>query len=182
MLAERYPLSLHGVSMGLGNTDPVDDGHLRRLRRLADQVQPALISEHLCWNAHGGSHFNGLLSLPYTEEAVAHVVERIGRVQEIHLAGHTRREFEDMTVLRIETHDQPVCAEIRTFYRDILVLVGARPILIECDADLPPLAVLDDPECVAPLGISDDRLSALRRIAIYRNSVLRRLRRWACTI
>ncbi|WP_267887978.1 multinuclear nonheme iron-dependent oxidase [Acidihalobacter yilgarnensis] len=109
-------------------------------------------------------------------------MERIGRVQEIHLAGHTRREFEDMTVLRIETHDQPVCAEIRTFYRDILVLVGARPILIECDADLPPLAVLDDPECVAPLGISDDRLSALRRIAIYRNSVLRRLRRWACTI
>lgn len=81
-LRERFPVSLHGVGLGLGNTDPIDQGHLARLARLVEQVEPALISEHLCWNAHGGRHYNDLLPLPRTEEAVRHAADRVARVQD----------------------------------------------------------------------------------------------------
>src|SRR3954452_14977661 len=65
-LAERYPLSLHGVGLSLGSTDPLDTAHLAKVRRLADRVRPALISEHASWGALRGRHFNDLLPLPYT--------------------------------------------------------------------------------------------------------------------
>jgi len=81
-LRADYPLSLHGVGLGLGSTDPLDSEHLRRLAQLIERYQPGLISEHLCWSAAGGRHLNDLLPLPYTEEALAHVVQRILRTQE----------------------------------------------------------------------------------------------------
>jgi hypothetical protein len=77
-----YPLSLHGVGLSLGSTDPLDRGHLARLARLIARVEPALVSEHLCWSGVGGRHFNDLLPLPYTEEALAHVCDRVDAVQE----------------------------------------------------------------------------------------------------
>ena len=81
-LRSDYPLSLHGVGMSLGSADPLDWAHLAKLARLADRVEPALISEHLCWSGIGGRHFNDLLPLPYTEEALAHVTTRVGEVQD----------------------------------------------------------------------------------------------------
>jgi uncharacterized protein (UPF0276 family) len=81
-LRRDYPLSLHGVGMSLGSSDPLDRTHLAKLRRLADRVEPALVSEHLCWSGVGGRHFNDLLPLPYTEEALAHVTARVGEVQD----------------------------------------------------------------------------------------------------
>lgn len=77
-----YPLSLHGVGLSLGSTDPLDPLHLAKLRALAQRFEPALVSEHLCWGAAGGRHANDLLPLPYTEEALAHVVARIGETQD----------------------------------------------------------------------------------------------------
>ena len=77
-----YPLSLHGVGMSLGSTDPLDRAHLAKLRQLIARVEPALVSEHLCWSSVGGRHLNDLLPLPYTEEALAHVAARITEVQE----------------------------------------------------------------------------------------------------
>jgi hypothetical protein len=77
-----YPLAMHGVGMSLGSADPLDRGHLAKLKRLADRVDPAVISEHLCWSGVGGRHFNDLLPLPYTEEALGHVCARVGAVQE----------------------------------------------------------------------------------------------------
>ena len=79
----EYPISLHGVGLSLGSTDPLDVAHLRRVQAVIDRVEPGLVSEHLCWSSAGGRHLNDLLPLPYTEEALAHVVERIARVQEI---------------------------------------------------------------------------------------------------
>ncbi len=79
---EHYPVSLHGVGMGLASTTPLDETHLAALRRLCDDVQPAVVSEHLCWNAAGGFVVNDLLPFPYTREALAHVVRRVGQVQE----------------------------------------------------------------------------------------------------
>ena len=79
---EHYPVSLHGVGMGLASTAPLDETHLAALCRLCDDVQPAVVSEHLCWNAAGGFVVNDLLPFPYTREALAHVVRRVGQVQE----------------------------------------------------------------------------------------------------
>jgi hypothetical protein len=77
-----YPISLHGVGLSLGSVDPLDRGHLRKLRALADRFAPALISEHLSWGSVGGIHLNDLLPLPYTDEAQRHLVDRILAVQE----------------------------------------------------------------------------------------------------
>jgi uncharacterized protein len=77
-----YPLSLHGVGLSLGSTDPLDTDHLAKLKRLAERVEPACISEHLCWSSVNGRHYNDLLPLPYTLEALDHVCARVSAVQE----------------------------------------------------------------------------------------------------
>jgi len=77
-----YPLSLHGVGLGLGSADPLDRGHLERVRSAVRRFEPALVSEHACWGHVDGEHFNDLLPLPYTEEAVEHLAARIREVQD----------------------------------------------------------------------------------------------------
>ncbi len=78
----RYPLSLHGVGLSLGSTDTLDQNHLLKLKALCERFEPGLVSEHLCWSSVGGRHLNDLLPIPFTEESLAHVVERIAQVQE----------------------------------------------------------------------------------------------------
>ena len=78
----RYPISLHGVALSLGSADGVREGHLAKLKRLVDRIEPALVSEHLCWAALGPRHFNDLLPLPYTDEALDQVVSHVTQVQE----------------------------------------------------------------------------------------------------
>ena len=77
-----YPLSLHGVGLSLGGSDPLDTGHIEHLKRAIVRFTPALVSEHLCWTAAGMQHFHDLLPLPYTEEALRHVSARIAEAQE----------------------------------------------------------------------------------------------------
>jgi uncharacterized protein len=79
----RYPLSLHGVGLSLGSTDPLNQAHLANLRRVIARFEPMLVSEHLSWSSVGGRFANDLLPLPYTEEALRHVSSRIARVQEV---------------------------------------------------------------------------------------------------
>ncbi|WP_035055815.1 MNIO family bufferin maturase [Andreprevotia chitinilytica] len=76
-----YPLSLHGVGLGLGSVDPLDPHHLAQLKQLIARVQPALISEHLCWNRDHGRFFNDLLPVPRLEGALALLASRIDQVQ-----------------------------------------------------------------------------------------------------
>jgi hypothetical protein len=78
----RYPLSLHGVGLSLGSTDPLDREHLRKLRRAIARFEPALVSEHLSWSSAGGRFANDLLPLPYTAEALRHASARIAEVQD----------------------------------------------------------------------------------------------------
>lgn len=77
-----YPLSLHGVGLSLGSSDRLHQEHLAKLKTLVQHVQPALVSEHLCWGAVGPRHLNDLLPLPYTEEALDLMVEHVSRAQE----------------------------------------------------------------------------------------------------
>ncbi len=79
---EHYPVSLHGVGMGLASPGPLDGEHLSALKRLCDRVQPDAVSEHLCWNATGDAVINDLLPFPYTRASLAHVAMRVERVQE----------------------------------------------------------------------------------------------------
>jgi len=79
---ERYPVVLHGVSLSIGSTDPVDEAYLDRLDALAKRFEPAWVSDHLCWTGVGGHNAHDLLPLPYTEAALDHVVGRVLRVQE----------------------------------------------------------------------------------------------------
>ena len=78
----RYPLVMHGVSMSIGSTDPLRRDYLRELKSLARRVEPAWISDHLCWTGVGRRNLHDLLPLPYTPEVVAHVAARIREVQD----------------------------------------------------------------------------------------------------
>jgi len=80
---ERYPVVLHGVSLSVGSTDPLNREYLKQLSSLAQRFQPAWISDHLCWTGVGDHNLHDLLPLPYTEEALRHIVKRIREVQEI---------------------------------------------------------------------------------------------------
>jgi uncharacterized protein (UPF0276 family) len=77
-----YLVSLHGVGLSLGSTDPLDVVHLKRLKALIERIEPGLVSEHLSWGSYAGKYLNDLIPLPCTEEALAHVVERIQQVQD----------------------------------------------------------------------------------------------------
>lgn len=81
-IRERYPMAMHGVSLSIGSVDPLDRDYLRALAQLAHEVQPAWVSDHLCWTSVGGHNSHDLLPLPYTAAALAHVVARVQQVQE----------------------------------------------------------------------------------------------------
>ncbi|MES9993221.1 MAG: DUF692 domain-containing protein [Candidatus Thiodiazotropha sp.] len=81
-IRELYPLVMHGVSMSIGSVDPLDYTYLDRLKALIQRVEPEWFSDHLCWTGMDKLNTHDLLPLPYTEEAIGHVVERISRVQE----------------------------------------------------------------------------------------------------
>jgi uncharacterized protein (UPF0276 family) len=81
-IRERFPLVMHGVSLSIGSTDPIDTGYLKSVRALAARIEPHWISDHLCWTGIEGKNLHDLLPLPYTEEALACVVSRVGQVQD----------------------------------------------------------------------------------------------------
>jgi uncharacterized protein (UPF0276 family) len=79
---EHYALSLHGVGLSIGGSDPLDESHLDRLAALIERYQPASFSEHLAWSSHGEVFYNDLLPVPYDRQTLARVCEHIDRVQE----------------------------------------------------------------------------------------------------
>jgi uncharacterized protein len=81
-IAERYPTVMHGVSLSIGSTDPVNFEYLRRLKRLASQIKPRWISDHLCWTGVLGLNAHDLLPIPLNEETLAHVAKRVRTVQD----------------------------------------------------------------------------------------------------
>jgi len=82
-IRERYPVVMHGVSMSIGSTQPLDRDYLAQVKALAARLQPEWVSDHLCWTGVAGRNMHDLLPLPYTEEALRNVVERVRTVQDI---------------------------------------------------------------------------------------------------
>jgi uncharacterized protein (UPF0276 family) len=82
-LAERYAIVMHGVSLSIGSTDPLDFDYLGKLKRLAAEVDARWISDHLCWTGVLGRNTHDLLPVPFTEQTLRHVVERIRIVQDL---------------------------------------------------------------------------------------------------
>ncbi len=81
-VAERYPIVMHGVSLSIGGHDPLDFDYLGKLRRLAEDVRPRWISDHLCWTGVAGRTTHDLLPLPLNEETLRHVIDRVRVVQD----------------------------------------------------------------------------------------------------
>lgn len=82
-IGEQYPLVMHGVSLSIGGPHELDRDYLRQLKQLAARVQPAWISDHLCWSRGNAHQLHDLLPLPYTEESLQHVAERVRQVQDV---------------------------------------------------------------------------------------------------
>lgn len=79
----RYPVVAHGVSLSIGSTDPLDRDYVTRLKRFVDDIEPAWVSDHVCWTAVAGVNTHDLVPIPFTEDSLRHVVERVKVVQDI---------------------------------------------------------------------------------------------------
>mgnify|MGYP000571276164 FL=1 len=79
---EHYPITLHGVGLSLGSLDPLNQDYIKKLKQLIQHFQPRLVSDHLCWSSIDGIHGNDLFPMPYSQEALVHIVDRIKQVQD----------------------------------------------------------------------------------------------------
>ncbi len=86
-IRERYPMVMHGVSLSIGSTDPLNWDYLKQLKKLIQRVKPAWVSDHLCWTGIKGLNMHDLLPLPYRDETIRHVVNRLSEVQDF--LGHS---------------------------------------------------------------------------------------------
>lgn len=116
-IAARHPLSLHGVAMSLGGSDPLDAAHLRRLRALVDRLRPVQVSEHLAWSRAGGRYLPDLLPVLRTDASLARIADRVDQAQQalgrrlaienpshyLHLDGHTWAETDFLAELVART-------------------------------------------------------------------------------
>jgi uncharacterized protein (UPF0276 family) len=117
LIAERYPVVMHGVSLSIGSSDPLDVEYLGKLKRLAAEIHPRWISDHLCWTGILGRTTHDLLPIPLNEESLRHVVSRIRVVQEflerplvlenpstyVRFAADTLTEWEFLSAMTAET-------------------------------------------------------------------------------
>ena len=82
LIRRDYPMAMHGVSLSIAGSEPLDADYLKQLKALARRVQPAVISDHLCWTGIGRTNLHDLLPVPFTREALLHVATRVGKVQD----------------------------------------------------------------------------------------------------
>ncbi|WP_339861013.1 DUF692 domain-containing protein [Paremcibacter congregatus] len=81
-IIERYPVAMHGVSLSIGATDPLNMEYLADLKKLADRVNPSWVSDHMCWTGLGGHNLHDLMPLPYNQDTARHVIDRVKQVQD----------------------------------------------------------------------------------------------------
>ena len=81
-LRADYPIVMHGVSLSIGSTDPINNDYLKKLKKLADAIETPWLSDHLCWTGVNGKNTHDLLPVPYTQESLAHIISRIREIQD----------------------------------------------------------------------------------------------------
>jgi len=82
-IAEKYPIVMHGVSMSIGSTDPLDIPYLKKLKELANRIKAVWLSDHLCWSGVAGTNMHDLLPMVYNEESLKYTISRVRQVSEI---------------------------------------------------------------------------------------------------
>jgi len=128
-ICSHYPVAFHGVGMSLGSTDPLNIPYLKKLKTLIKLFNPILISDHLCWTSFSGRYFHELLPLPYTQEAVFHLANRIRQVQDFlehpiiienvsHYLSYTHSDMKEWEFLQAvaNTADCSILLDINNIY------------------------------------------------------------------
>lgn len=156
-IRERYPLVMHGVSLSIGSTAPLNREYLQQLKALAARVEPEWVSDHLCWTGVAGRNTHDLLPLPYTEEALAHVVARVRAVQDV----LERRILLENVSSYVTFRESPLTewqflAEIAT-RADCLILLDVNNIYVSAvNHEFDPLAYL---EAIPPARVQQIHLA-----------------------
>ena len=131
-IAENYPIVLHGVSMSIGSTDPLDIHYLSRLKNLADELQARWVSDHLCWTGVQSVNSHDLLPLPMNEETLQHVISRVLQVQE-HLARPLVLENPSTYVrFRHSTLSEPEFLKALCAATDCKLLLDVNNVYVSC--------------------------------------------------
>ena len=143
-VAERYPVVLHGVSLSIGSTDPLDRAYLASLKRLADELRPAWVSDHLCWTGVNGHNSHDLLPMPLTEESLAHVAARVVQVQDMLERPLILENPSSYARFRESTMAEPVFLRALAEQTGCGLLLDVNNVYVSCfNAGTDPLAYLD---------------------------------------
>jgi len=147
-VAERYRVVLHGVSLSIGSTDPLDMDYLAKLKALASEVQPAWVSDHLCWTGVQGLNSHDLLPIPLNEETLAHVAARVHKVQEFLGRPLILENPSTYVGFQQTTMEEP------DFLRELSAITGCGLLLdvnnvfVSCfNADIDPVAYIENFPC-----------------------------------
>jgi uncharacterized protein (UPF0276 family) len=139
-----YPMAMHGVSLSIGSDDPLDRDYLRRIAALAERVEPAWISDHLCWTGVNGRNMHDLLPLPYDEATLEHVVSRIGQVQDALGRRLVLENVSSYVTYRQSTMSEWLFLSEVATRADCLILLDVNNIYVSAfNHDFDPLAYLD---------------------------------------
>jgi uncharacterized protein (UPF0276 family) len=164
-VAARYPMVMHGVSMSIGSTDPLDIDYLTKLKALAEKIKAVWVSDHLCWTGVAHRNAHDLLPLPYNEPTLRHVIERIKRVQDflgrplvlenpstyVEFRDSDMSEWEFMARMAehthkgthiIDTHSDYVIEAVWQLYAQANVYSGGRATLLEWDDNIPEFSIV----------------------------------------
>ena len=144
-IAERYPVVLHGVSMSIGSTDPLDRDYLARLKRLADDVRAVWVSDHLCWTGIAGiNSSHDLLPLPFNDETLRHVVARVRQVQDLLDRPLILENPSTYIGFRDTTIDEPDFLRALADQTGCGLLLDVNNVFVTCfNAGIDPVAYLD---------------------------------------
>ena len=139
-----YPMAMHGVSLSIGSDDPLDRDYLRQIAALARRIEPAWISDHLCWTGVAGRNMHDLLPLPYDEATLDHVVARIGQVQDALGRRLVLENVSSYVTYRRSTMPEWVFLGEVARRADCLILLDVNNIHVSAfNHDFDPLAYLD---------------------------------------
>ena len=143
-VADRYPIVLHGVSLSIGSTDPLDMDYLARLKALAAEVQPQWVSDHLCWTGVMGLNSHDLLPVPLNEDTLAHIVPRVHKVQEVLNRPLILENTSTYTGFKDSTMSEPDFLRALSDQTGCGLLLDVNNVYVTCfNADADPGAYLD---------------------------------------